>query len=79
MSGHRHPLFELLAHLDLNHIHYSLSRTRPDSIGIFVTLVARRIEIFVFEDGHFEYSVFAGSEDVLSNEDDLRRMLGASS
>ncbi|OLP60527.1 hypothetical protein BJF93_22195 [Xaviernesmea oryzae] len=75
MNSYRHPLFELLASLDTKRIPYNLSRTRPDSVGIFVTSVGMRIEIFVFDDGHLEYSIFEGNEDVLSDRNELLRLL----
>ncbi|OLP55376.1 hypothetical protein BJF92_22770 [Rhizobium rhizosphaerae] len=77
MKSDQQPLFELLAFLDLKRIHYSLLRTRPDSIGILITLVGMRIEIFVFNDGHLEYSTFEGTEDVLSERSELLRLLSA--
>lgn len=57
-----HPLFELLNDLDQKGVYYSLSRHRSDTVLVSVTLVGRRVEIDVFDDGHMEVSVFDGSE-----------------
>ncbi|OXJ15497.1 hypothetical protein CFB39_28610 [Burkholderia sp. AU6039] len=43
---------------------YALSRHRPDTILVSVTVVGQRIEIDVFDDGHMEVSRFVGNEDV---------------
>lgn len=59
-----HPMFSILKQLDKNNIYYSLSRLRDDSIMITITIVGARIELDAFEDGHFEYSIFTGNEDV---------------
>ena len=59
-----HPLFDLLTKLDAAKIAYVLSRHRPESVLISVTVVGQRIEVDVFEDGHMEISRFIGHEDV---------------
>ena len=59
-----HPLFALLADLDAASIHYTLARTRVDTVRVNVTLVGERVEVDVFEDGHMEASRFLGSEGV---------------
>jgi hypothetical protein len=60
-------IFELLRELDANHLHFELSRYRPDCILVTVTIVGLRIEVSVFEDDHIEYSLFEGNEDVLGD------------
>ena len=40
-----------------------------------VTLVRERLEIDVFEDGHFEYSRFIGDESVEDDNDQLLALL----
>ncbi|MGZ2746841.1 hypothetical protein [Burkholderia stagnalis] len=59
-----HPIFDLLTKLDAAHVAYALSRHRPDSILVSVTVVGQRIEIDVFDDGHMEISRFVGNEDI---------------
>jgi hypothetical protein len=55
-------LFDILDRLDTENIYYTLSRNRPDTVLISVTLVGMRIEIDVFRDAHVEVCVFYGSE-----------------
>ncbi|KAB0640453.1 hypothetical protein DF107_30570 [Burkholderia stagnalis] len=50
--------------MDAAHVAYALSRHRPDSILVSVTVVGQRIEIDVFDDGHMEISRFVGNEDI---------------
>ncbi|WP_175953106.1 hypothetical protein [Burkholderia sp. BCC0405] len=59
-----HPIFGLLTKLDGARVAYALSRHRPDSILVSVTVVGQRIEIDVFDDGHMEISRFLGNEDI---------------
>ncbi|MFT4065196.1 hypothetical protein [Paraburkholderia sp.] len=59
-----HPLYDLLDKLDDAKIHYSLSRQRPGSVLVSVTVVGQRIEIDVFIDGHMEVSRFLGHENI---------------
>jgi hypothetical protein len=61
-------LFDLLSSLERAKIFFTLHRFREDTIMIACTLVGSRIEIDFFEDGHIEYSIFKGNEDV---EEDL--------
>jgi hypothetical protein len=63
-SGMTHPIFDLVTKLDGGHLAYALSRHRPDSILVSVTVVGQRIEIDVFDDGHMEISRFVGNEDI---------------
>jgi hypothetical protein len=60
-------LFDLLEKLDDAKIHYTLSRNRPDTVLVSVTVVGMRIEIDVFRDGHTEVCVFSGSEEELGD------------
>lgn len=73
-----HKLFDMLHLLDAARVYYTLSRHRPESVMITVTMIGERMEIDVFEDGHIEYSRFFGSEDVESDieylEDFIRRL-----
>ncbi|CAM2191524.1 conserved protein of unknown function [Paraburkholderia kururiensis] len=55
-------LFDLLEKLDDARIHYTLSRSRPETVLVSVTVVGMRIEIDVFRDGHAEVCIFSGSE-----------------
>lgn len=59
-------LFSLLDRLDREKVYYRLERTRPESVLINAVFVGARVEIEVFEDGHFEMSRFVGNEDVES-------------
>lgn len=59
-----HELYRMIALLEEANIHFRLDRHRDDSIMITATVVGQRIEIDVFEDGHVEYSLFRGNEDV---------------
>jgi len=70
-----HPLFDLLIRLDAAHLHYALSRHRPDSIMITITVVGERIEADVFGDGHIEISRFKGSEAVEGGAELLNQII----
>ncbi|MGF6966500.1 hypothetical protein OKW43_003528 [Paraburkholderia sp. WC7.3g] len=59
-----HPLYDLLDKLDDAKIHYALSRQRPGSVLLSITVVGQRVEIDVFDDGHMEVSRFIGHEDI---------------
>ena len=59
-----HPLFVLLARLDEAKISYTLSRHRPETVQVLITIVGQRIEIDVFADGHMDVSRFVGNEDI---------------
>ena len=71
----RHPLFKLLEELETTKIHFTLTRNRPDSIKVALTLVGERVEIDVFEDGHMEVSRFRGNEDVVGGADLVQRII----
>jgi hypothetical protein len=70
-----HPLFDLLNLLDGARLHYRLDRYRPDTVMVIVTVVGERLEIDVFEDGHMEYSRFAGNEHVEKDSDKIMEIL----
>ncbi|HEY1611191.1 MAG TPA: hypothetical protein VGG24_18145 [Paraburkholderia sp.] len=59
-----HPLFDLLARLDEAKISYSLSRHRPGTVQVFITVVGQRIEVDVFADGRMDVSRFVGNEGI---------------
>lgn len=63
-----HELYRMMRLLEEAKIYFRLDRHRSDSVMITATVVGQRIEIDVFEDGHVEYSLFQGNEDV---EDDI--------
>jgi len=64
-----HPLFALLGRLDSGRYHYTLHRSRPDTVQVNVTFVGERLEIDVFDDGHMEVSRFKGPEAVEGGRD----------
>ena len=57
-----HSLFRILNLLDEERLYYRVDRYRPDTVTIILTVVAERLEIDVFEDGHIEFCRFRGSE-----------------
>ena len=71
----KHPLFDLLDQLDAERYHYVLSRHRPETILVTVTLVGERLEIDVFDDGHMEVSRFKGNEAVEGGVDLVNQIL----
>ena len=70
-----HSLYKLLRDLEGAKIHYTLGRYRDDTILVTLTLVAERIEVDVFEDGHLEVSRFKGSEGIVGGEDLVARII----
>lgn len=70
-----HPLYGLLADLEAANIHFVLSRHRPDSVLVSMTFVGERVEVDVFDDGRMDVSRFKGSEDVVGDEDLVRRII----
>lgn len=70
-----HELYRMIALLEDAKIHFRLDRHRDDSIMITATIVGQRIEIDVFEDGHVEYSLFRGNEDVEDNVPALEALI----
>ena len=61
-------IFDLMQLLDKERVHYSIQRTRSETIQFNTTFVGARIEIEVFEDNHIEISKFVGNEDVESGD-----------
>lgn len=72
-----HPLFTLLDDLDAEQIYYSLERTRPDTVRVNVTVVGKRIEVDVFDDGHVEVSEFTGSEHVIGDAETVKALIAS--
>lgn len=70
-----HPLFELLPKLDSARIHNTISRYRPDSIMVTLTLVGERVEVDVFDDVHIEVSRFPGTQDVVGEADLVEKII----
>ena len=70
-----HALFELLSSLEEARIHFALSRHRPDTVLVTITLVGERIEVDVFEDGHMEVSRFKGSEDIVGGSELIYKLI----
>ncbi|NJK93295.1 MAG: hypothetical protein HC904_16680 [Blastochloris sp.] len=70
-----HPLYDLLRRLENDHVHYTISRHREDSVMVTATFVGERIEIDIFDDGHMEVSRFKGSEDILGDTDLVYQIL----
>ena len=60
-------MMEFLNYLDENNVHYSISKYSPDGLTATLTLVGYRIEVS-FTPEEMTYSVFQGSEDVLTDE-----------
>jgi hypothetical protein len=70
-----HSLYRLLTLLDCHRLPYRVDRNRPDTLTVMVTVVGERLEVDVFEDGHMEYSRFAGNEGVAENSDSIEQIL----
>ncbi|UTV53717.1 hypothetical protein [Burkholderia arboris] len=68
-------LFDLLDQLDSAKIHYTMSRNRPDTILVSVTVVGMRVEVDVFRDGHTEVCVFRGTEEPTDDANELARII----
>ncbi|HUC70986.1 MAG TPA: hypothetical protein VMS01_07340 [Stellaceae bacterium] len=58
-------------------LHYSIERTRSDSIRLSVTMVGQRVEIEIFEDDHIEISRFLGDETVEGGSEVLEKLLNS--
>lgn len=70
-----HPLYDLLSELESARIHFRVSRHRPDTILVTLTVVGERVEIDVFDDGRMEVSRFKGSEAVSEEADLVKRII----
>lgn len=68
-------LFRLMRELEAASIHFTLGRHRADTLLVTITLPGERIEVDVFEDGHMEVSRFKGCEDVIGDEELVRRII----
>ncbi|KVN36807.1 hypothetical protein WJ63_35195 [Burkholderia pyrrocinia] len=68
-------LFDLLDRLDAEKIHYVLSRNRPDTVLVSITVVGMRVEVDVFRDGHTEVCVFRGSEGTVDDVNLLEQII----
>ncbi|CAE6870011.1 hypothetical protein R69746_08346 [Paraburkholderia aspalathi] len=68
-------LFDLLERLDAAKIHYTLSRNRPDTVLVSITVVGMRVEVDVFRDGHTEICVFKGSEGATEDPGIIERII----
>ncbi|CAB3651897.1 hypothetical protein LMG24238_01191 [Paraburkholderia sediminicola] len=68
-------LFDLLERLDAAKIHYTLSRNRPDTVLVSITVVGMRVEVDVFRDGHTEVCVFKGAEGETEDTGILERII----
>jgi hypothetical protein len=71
-------LFDTIRMLEAARLHFTIERTRPDTIRLNVTLVGLRLEIDVFEDDHIEFAQFRGNERVETSFDELQRIIAAS-
>ena len=70
-----HPLFLLLSRLESAGLNFTLSRNRPDTVLVTLTVVGERVEIDVFEDGHMEVSRFIGNEDIEGGEELVEQLI----
>lgn len=70
-----HTLYRILGLLDEQRLWYRMDRHRADTVMITVTVVGERLEIDVFEDGHVEFSRFKGDEGVVSDPEQLDRII----
>jgi len=68
-------VFKTIRMLEEARLHFLIERTRPDAIGLSVTMVGERVEIDVFEDDHLEISRFLGDERVEGGMELLVKML----
>jgi hypothetical protein len=71
----RHPLYELLAELEAASIHFTLSRNRPDTVLVSLTLIGERAEVDVFDDGRMEISRFRGDESIEGDRELVRQVI----
>ena len=57
-------LFRVLKYLEAHSVHYTLERTRPDSVRVNAAFFGERTEIDVRDDGTIEVARFFGDEEV---------------
>ena len=67
-------LLPFLNYLKDSSISFRLEHDRADSVMVCYTLVGKRIELDFFDD-HIEYSIFAGDESVLDDQETLFRLI----
>jgi len=67
-------MMDFLNLLDSKNIHYFVSKYSPDGLTVTLTLVTLRIEV-QFTVDEMTFSVFKGSEDVLTDEAHLNELL----
>ena len=70
-------VFRTMRMLEDARLHYSIERTRSDSIRLSVTMVGQRVEIEIFEDDHIEISRFLGDEMVEGGSEVLEKLLNS--
>jgi len=70
-----HSLYEILAELDAEKIHYSLARYRDDVVTIHTTVVGKRIEIDIESDGTVTTAQFTGTEDLQIGMEVVRKLI----
>jgi hypothetical protein len=70
-------VFRTMRMLEDAGLHYSIERTRPDSIRLSVTMVGQRVEVDVFEDNHIEISRFFGDETVEGDSELLETLINS--
>ena len=70
-------VFRTMRMLEDARLHFSIERTRPDSIRLSVTMVGQRVEIEIFEDDHIEISRFLGDETVEGGSEVLEKLLNS--
>ena len=70
-------VFRTMRMLEDARLHYSIERTRSDSIRLSVTMVGQRVEIEIFEDDHIEISRFLGDETVEGGSEILEKLLNS--
>ena len=68
-------LFEVMRLLEGSHVHFNIARESAFNVTIFATVVGKRIEITVDEDGTVDVAVFRGNEDVAVGMDAVRKAI----
>lgn len=72
-----HVLYKILEELDNANIHYTLARYRKNTVMICATVVDKRIEVEVFNNGEIETNVFSGDESIKTGMDILQKIIEA--
>ncbi len=68
-------LFDVMKLLEASHVHFYLARESAFNVTISATMVGKRIEITVDEDGTVDVAVFRGNEDVEVGMDAVRKAI----